>query len=203
MSQLKLGHNDAIVITKSVGLSGAYTLTKEYYDKLHERYACDFLEPIMDYPKYYSYEKEYEILEKYLWSGLIESGFGGIYGALFQLGYESGLGFRVDLRKLSITQPVVEVAEFFDLNPYLMHSFGAMVIATPYGEQLVAELQKEGISARVVGYMTKEKGRIVTLDEEERFLTPARKDELGKVLGDDRVKMLFSKELVIKCSENE
>lgn len=202
MSQLKIGHNDAIVITKSVGLSGAYTLTKEYYDRLHERYACDFLEPILSYPDAYSYEQEYAVLEQQRWSGIVEAGFGGIYGALFQLGYESGLGFRVDLRKLPITQPVVEVAEFFDLNPYLMHSFGAMVITTPYGQQLADQLHQQGIAARVVGYMTKEKGRIVTLDEEERFLTPARKDELGKVLGEDVVKNRFSKTLVMKSYES-
>lgn len=203
MSQLKIGHNDAIVITKSVGLSGAYTLTKEYYDQLHECYACDFLEPIFSYPQLYSYENEYAALEEHHWSGLVETGFGGIYGALFQLGYESGLGFRVDLRKIAITQPVVEVAEFFDLNPYLMHSSGCMIIATPNGEQLVDALRKRGVLATVVGYMTKEKGRIVTLDDEERFLTPARKDEIGKVLGQDTVKSMFTKNLVMKCSENE
>ena len=80
------------------------------------------------------------------------------------------------------------------MNPYLLHSSGSMVIACANAERMVMALHKAGVEAVCAGSMTKEKARIVYLDEEERFLVPARKDELLRCFEEAYVKRRFKKE---------
>lgn len=186
-----------IVITGSVGLSGAYTLLREYYEELHKRYSCDFLEPVFGYPDMFSCQREQELLKELPYDCFAKASYGGIFGALFQLAYEMDMGIRVDLERIPICQQVIEIAEFFQLNPYLLHSYGSLVIATLNGERLVSELKRQGLLAVVAGYVTKEKARIVYLNEEERFLIPPRRDELVSCFGERYVKQHFPKQISI------
>lgn len=197
MGKLTLTDQHQIVITGSVGLSGAYTLLREHYEELHERYSCDFLEPVFDYPDLFSCQSEKELLETLPYDCYAQASYGGIFGALFQLVYEADMGIRVDLKRIPICQQVIEIAEFFQLNPYLLHSEGSLVIATLNGEELVAELRRQELFAIVAGYVTKEKARIAYLNEEERFLIPPRKDELLSCFGEQYVRQHFSKHIYI------
>jgi hydrogenase maturation factor len=191
-----------IVVTKQVALSGTYVLGSERYEQLHQRYAVDFLESVRSYDSRLTYEKEYEVLAKESFQCAVECGYGGIFQALFTLGYAFALGLRVDLKRIPITQPTIEVAEFFDLNPYMLHSGGAMVIACVNGERLVEQLARAGVDAVVVGHMTKEKARIVYLEDEERFLTPVHKDELVSVIGENSMKLRYTKEVTYHTFED-
>lgn len=197
MERYILTDKHQIVITGSVGLSGAYTLLREHYEELHKRYSCDFLEPVLDYPNMFSCQREQEILKELSYDCYAKASYGGIFGALFQLAYEADMGIRVNLERIPIWQQVIEIAEFFQLNPYLLHSYGSLVVATLNGERLVAELNRQGLSAVVAGYVTKEKARIVYLNEEERFLIPPRKDELVSCFGEAYVKQHFPKQISI------
>jgi len=131
MQELWAQAGDQIVITKSVGLSGTYALFQKRYEELHSRYAVDFLEKIADYPSAFSVEPEYTVLAQQEWSACVEASYGGIFGALFRLGYDSGLGLRVELSKIPIRQQVIETAAYFEINPYLLHSAGSLVVACP------------------------------------------------------------------------
>ena len=59
MQRLHIQKDSQIVITKSVGLSGAYHVLREHYDALHGRYAADFLAPVREYDTQFGYEREY------------------------------------------------------------------------------------------------------------------------------------------------
>lgn len=186
-----------IVITGSIGLSGAYTLLREYYEKLHERYSCDFLEPVKAYPDLFSCQREREALKELPYACFAEASYGGIFGAVFQLAYEADMGIRIDLTRIPIRQQVIEIAEYFQINPYLLHSAGSLVIATLNGEWLVEELKNRGISAVLSGRVTREKARIAYLKEEERFLVPPRRDALLSCLDEGFVKQHFTKNISI------
>lgn len=198
MSLLTAKPNDQIVVTKWAGLSGTYHIAKERKEELHSRYTNAFIEEALTYQQYLSYEKEYEVLQKQGYHALVEASYGGIFGALFLLGYDSELGVMVDLEKLPITQQTIEISEFYQLNPYLLHSQGAMVIASADGEALVWQLRKAGIEAVVAGHMTQDKARIVYLREECRYLVPPRTDELFKCFTDVSYRKKFPKEIVRK-----
>ena len=196
MSLLAARPNDQIVVTKWAGLSGTYTIAKERQVILKQRYTSKFIEQALSYEDYLQYDKEYEVLETMGYHALVEASYGGIFGALFQLGYDSDLGVMVDLEKLPILQQTIEFCEFYQLNPYLLHSSGAMVIATGNGEALVFQLKRMGMEAAVVGHMTEDKARIVYLKEECRYLVPPRRDELFKCFTDSSYRKRFPKNIV-------
>ena len=84
----------------------------------------------------------------------------------------------------------------------MLHSEGMLVIACEQGERMVRELKKQGIFATVVGSVTKEKGRIVYLKEECRYLTPPRTDEMFKCLTDSSFRNQFPKKIMEKNAED-
>ncbi len=57
-----------------------------------------------------------------------------------------------------------------------------MLMASFDGNGLVAELQKAGIEAAVIGKATGSNDRVLLNGEERRFLEPPKTDELYKVL---------------------
>lgn len=66
----------------------------------------------------------------------------------------------------------MEICEFFDLNPYMISSEGVLLVGTTEGEKLVAEYEKAGIMAAVVGTVSEGNDRIVRNGDETRFLVP-------------------------------
>ena len=196
MSLLAAKPNDQIVMTKWAGLSGTYTIAQERQEELKQRYTSDFIQKALAYADYLQYDKEYEVLQNIGYHALVEASYGGIFGALFQLGYDSDLGVMADLEKIPILQQTIEFSEFYQLNPYLLHSSGAMVIASSRGEELVLQLKKIGIEAAVIGHMTEDKARIVYLKEECRYLVPPRRDEIFKCFPDPSYRKRFPKNIV-------
>ena len=49
-------------------------------------------------------------------------------------------------------------------------------------ENAAAELEKAGIMAKSIGYLTDTKDRVVYNEEERRFLEPFRKEESHKII---------------------
>lgn len=191
---------DDVVISKWVGMNATATIIKEHYKELRGRYSEMFLEEGLDLATLLSVSKEIQFGQSEFCHGYVEAGFGGIYGALFQLGYEADLGFRIDLHKIPIQSSTIEIAEFYHLNPYLLYSKGTVAFAVPHGDLAVEQLNQMGIEANVVGHMTKEKGRIVYLNEEEKYLTPARRDEVFLCMDREKYESNFPKVKPILCS---
>ncbi|MCR4716915.1 MAG: hypothetical protein K5656_07010 [Lachnospiraceae bacterium] len=199
----KISEDSQIVVTKSVGLSGTMKLYSIFKEELHSRYQTRFLEPVSNYADRLLYNKEYEVLKDFRWELLVEASYGGIFNALFNLGYETGLGVVVDMKALPITQATIEISEYASVNPYQLHSAGSMVIAATNGVKLADCLNQVGVDASVVGYMTKDKARIVRAHEGERFLVPVRQDELTKLIDEKEVKKEYPKTLVIKAFQEK
>lgn len=100
---------------------------------------------------------------------------GGIFGALWELGEQAGVGLQVHLKKIPIKQETVEICEFLGYNPYEMRSDGALLLVTNEGHTLVEALAQEGIAAEVIGMITDGNDKVILNDEEKRYLEPPRK----------------------------
>ncbi len=197
MGELNIYPECQIVMTKSAGLSGTFELTKQRYKELHQRYSGSFLEPIFSYEQQFSMEREYRVLDEVSYDAFVEAGYGGIFQALFCLGYKSGLGVLADQKRIEVSQPVIEVSEYFNINPYLLHSRGSMLIACRNGEYMVQQLLRKGVESAVIGRMTRDKARIViAAGGQERYLTPVRKDELLKCLNKENLKGYLDKNII-------
>ena len=77
----------------------------------------------------------------------------------------------------------MEICEFFEINPYQLLSGGALIYVCEDGDRLVAEFEKAGIPAKVVGYLKSGNDKIVTNADESRFLEMPGCDQIHKILG--------------------
>lgn len=182
MSTKAIRPGQEIVMTKYAGLEGTAILAKAKEEKLRTRYANTFLEEAKGFLKDISVLPEAKICKQMKVTAMHDVTEGGLYGALWELGASANLGLEVDLDKIPVRQETIEICEFFDLNPYHLISSGSLLIVTEEANHVVAELEKNGIKATVIGKMIEGNDRVVYNEEERRFLAPAKADELYKVM---------------------
>ena len=178
-SGLQVGQD--LVLTKWAGLEGTAIIANDHEEELLTRYTRDFIKGAQGFMEHISVIKEARIGKGYGVTAMHDVTEGGIYGALWEIAAASGVGVEVDLKRIPLKQETVEFCEFFDLNPYKLISSGCMLMGTHRGNDLVQALEREGISAAVIGKVTEGHERIVLNEEERRFLEPPKSDEIYKV----------------------
>jgi hydrogenase expression/formation protein HypE len=170
-----------IVVTKWIGIEGTSILAKEHEERLLTKFPKSLVETAKNFDQYISVVKEAAEAVKSGVSAMHDVTEGGIYGALWEMAEASGVGLEIDLKKIPIRQETVEICEFYDINPYCLISSGCMLIAADNGYDLVRTLEKSGISAAVIGKAVKGKDRVVTNEDEKRFLEPPKSDEIYNI----------------------
>lgn len=171
-----------IVMTKWTGLEGTAIIAGEKEVELSTRYTQTFINEAKEFIKHISVVKEAKIAKTLGVTAMHDVTEGGVFGALWEMAAASKVGLRIDLKKIPIRQETVEICEFYDINPYLLISSGCMLIGTYHANELVEELEKNGISAAVIGRVTQGHERIIVNEDETRYLEPPKSDELYKVL---------------------
>lgn len=150
-------------------------------------------------------EKEYKILRNYfsegfLWSAerarekfaaletvrdenivcLFQMGEGGVLAALWKMAEASGVGLKVDLRKIPIRQETIEICERFDMDPYKLLSEGAVLAGCKNSTELLEYCLEKQIPAAVIGQTNAENDRMLYSNKIVRFLDRPSKDEITK-----------------------
>lgn len=171
-----------IVMTKWAGLEGTAIIAKAKETELLCKYGRDFINGAKDFLDDISVVKEAGIARKLGVTSMHDVTEGGIFGALWELGEASGVGIEADIRKITLKQETVEICEFFDLNPYQLISSGVMLMVTDRANALADELNRNGITAAVIGRITEGNDRIIINGDEKRYLEPPKSDELYKVM---------------------
>ena len=171
-----------IVVTKWVGLEGTSILVAEKEELLKDRLPAEMIKTAGGFSDYLSVVADAKCAMKVGVSAMHDVTEGGIFGALWEIAEASGVGLEIDLKKIPIRQETIEVCEVFDINPYMLISSGAMLIATDHGSRLVEELKREGIHSAVIGFATEGNDRVIINGEEKRFLEPPKTDELFRAL---------------------
>lgn len=170
----RLQPNQDLVVTKWVGLEGSVCLVQKEEEKLLRQLPYEYVENIRQYAEYLSVEKEKKLAAKYGAKALCEVSEGGIFGALWEMADDAEVGIEVDLKKIPIRQETIEICEVFAINPYQISSRGVLLIGAENGSYLVKMLEKEGVEAAVIGYVTAGNDRVVYNRQERRFLEPMR-----------------------------
>lgn len=168
---------DDIVMTKWAGYYGTAVIAKRGSDVLKTRFYPDFINETDDYLTNLSVQREIEIARQFDATVMYGIAKGGIFGALWEVAVAGKVGLLVDLKKIPLKQQTVEICNYYDINPYKLSGYGALLIAAPQGEHLVAALEKEGIAAAVIGQFNDTNDRVVVNDDETRFLEPVRDSE--------------------------
>ncbi|MCI6017980.1 MAG: AIR synthase related protein [Clostridiales bacterium] len=175
---------DDIVMTKWAGLYGTAVVASRKADELKGRYYPDFIEETDRYFEYLSVKREIEIARQFDTSVMYGIAKEGIFGALWEVAVAGKVGLFVDLKKIPLKQQTVEICNYYDINPYKLSGYGALLIGTSEGEHLAAALRENGIEAAVIGRFTSGNDRVVVNDDEVRYLEPPRGSELWKFLCD-------------------
>lgn len=173
---------DDILVSKWIGLEGTSIIAKEKEQELLTRYPRQLVKTAQDFDQYLSVLPEAATAVKSSVSAMHDVTEGGIFGALWELAESSGVGLEIDLKKIPVKQETIEVCEFFNINPYELISSGCMLMASPDGNALVRELEKEGIPAAIIGKAVTGNDRVLLNEDERRFLEPPKTDELYKVV---------------------
>lgn len=172
--------DEDIVMTKWLGLEGTAVIASGSFDKLCKRYPADIVEEAADFYRYLSVAPEAATAVKSGAGYLQPLREGGVFGGLWKLAADNGVGLVVDLKDIPVRQETIEVCEFFDLNPYALLAGGSALITAPNGGELVRALEKSGVPAAVIGRTTHGNDRIIRHGEESRYLEPANGDEIFK-----------------------
>ncbi|MCI8974071.1 MAG: hydrogenase maturation factor [Lachnospiraceae bacterium] len=183
-----------LVMTKWLGLEGTAVIAAGSREKLCGRYPSDLVDTAADFYKYLSVAPEAATAVKSGADYLLALREGGVFGGLWQLAAENGVGLVADLKRIPVRQETIEVCEYFDLNPYELMAGGSLLILTENGGELVRALETAGVPAAVIGRTTQGNDRIIRHGEESRFLEPANGDEIfryrAKVSGGDTGKIV-------------
>ena len=170
-----------IVVSKWVGLEGTAMVAKALRDKLKERYPLYLIDEGEAFSQLMSIVPEAAVAISSKVSGMHDVSEGGIFRALWEVAQRADVGLNVDLKKIPIKQETIEICEFFQLNPYELLSGGSLIMTCQDGEALVESLALANIPAAVIGKITEGHDKIVTNEEEIRFLDRPRTDEIYKM----------------------
>jgi len=179
----RLQAGQALVITKWIGLEGTAMLAEHRQEELSSKYPLPFIRDAIEFKKCLNVSKEAAVAMKSGAVAVSDISNGGVYASLWDMAERARTGLEVDLKSIPIRQETVEICEFYELNPYQLLSGGALLFACEDGEKLVAELEKEGIPAKVVGYLKSGNDKIITNVDESRYLEMPVCDQIHKILG--------------------
>lgn len=176
-----------VVMTKWTGLYGGAILAELKKEELITRYPKSYIEKAAAYMQYTSLMPELKVMEAVVAENpdcilaAHDVSNGGVFGALWQLLSACNVGGEFDIKKFAMKQEIIEVCEYFDINPYMMNGQGSLLLVTKNGKELVERFLQAGIFADVIGQTTKNMERKVLVGEEERFLVPPKGDALNAV----------------------
>lgn len=176
-----------IVMTKEAGTEGAVMLAFEQEEKLLKRFTPSFLDQVQRLLFEISSVEEAKEAVSCGVRAMHVVGEGGVFGALWEIGEAAGVGMEVDWKQIPIRQEVIEVCEFFSINPYQITSAGSLLMVTEDGYDLAEKLRRKGFAASVIGHILAGKNRVVLQEGERRFLEPPKMDELRKGLKEEKI----------------
>lgn len=176
-----------IVMTKWIGLYGGAILAHLREEELTTRYPKSYIELAASYMKYTSLMPELAVLEAAVAENpdcilaAHDVSNGGVFGALWQMLSACNCGAEFPIGAIPVKQEIIEVSEYYDINPYMMNGQGSLLLVTENGENLVNHFQQTGVEANIIGKTTDAKDRKIIIGEEERFLVPPKGDALNAV----------------------
>lgn len=176
---IKAGYK--IIASKWIGIEGSYILTSEYKSEIEERFRKDFTDTLLKNIEYIGVGNEAREAIRLKAVAMKDVSEHGIFGALYELAERAKCGVEVDLKAIPVRQDVIEIGNFFDINPYEMKSSGMLLMVAKDGETFVEGLKKSGIEAAVIGNFTEDNDKAVINGEEKRFLEKIKQDAIYKI----------------------
>lgn len=171
-----------VVMAGTIAVGGTSVISSLKKDELLKKFNPGFVQRCVELKKYTDIEKVMKIIPKNDTITLHAVSDGGVFSALWELASSADIGIEAYIKRIPVMQETIEVAELFGYNPYMLDGTGALLIICNEGENIVQELNANGIPAEIIGQLTDGKDRVVINKEERRYLEPPRGDEIYKYL---------------------
>ncbi len=161
-----------IVVSKWIGLEEAAIIMHDtgMSEGLRKRFTGEYLKDAGHFHEWLTVRGEAEIALKYGVAAMHDISDGGIFRALWELADGSGRGFDINLKSVPVRQDIIEIMEFFRINPYTAKSSGSIIMVCEDGAGLADILENEGIPACVIGKFTGNNAKIIRNEDEIRYL---------------------------------
>ena len=171
-----------VIMAGTLAIGGTSVIAERYKDKLAGKFSGRFISECLELKDYTSTEKASAIAidEGAVYMHAVSEG--GLFSGLWEVASCVDKGIQVDINKIPIWQQVIEIAEFMDINPYLLEGSGSLLIVSPDGYKIEESLNANGIYGEVIGKITDNKNRVVINGDETRYLEPPRGDEIYKFI---------------------
>ena len=170
-----------IVMTKWAGMEAGCILASEK-EELRDVFPETILMRLRKLREYLSVRPEAQICAREGADCLVDLSEGGIYAALWRLSVKTRRGLRVDMASIPLLQETIELANYYDIDPYKMRSAGSLLAVTADADALVEALEGSGIPAVKIGELTEDHDKTLINDDEVRYLDLPQTDELHRIL---------------------
>jgi hydrogenase maturation factor len=175
---------DDIVVTKWTGLEGTSILATDFADKLVELgVGEEDLSLAQNLAADLSVVPEGMIGAELGVNAMHDVTEGGLYGALYELTDAAEVGFEVTEEQIPVHHSTKLIATALEINPYHLIGSGMMILTTPHGDDLVAELKEIEVKSTKIGKIIADK-KIIHSQGTSEELKKVPEDELWKVLAD-------------------
>ncbi len=168
---------DFIIVTKDLGLEGTSIVLNDYYNEVSSFLTEEEISLGKAFSKELSVVREGVIAGSMTVHSMHDITEGGVLGALWEVASAADKGFMVFDESMPVRAVTSKLCSHYGIDVLRFISSGSMLICTPQGEELVKELNSQGIKATIIGRITKEKG-IIIKDGVEIIVPPPERDEL-------------------------
>ncbi len=189
----------SIVVIGFIGIDGTKILLEKKKENLLSRFSLNFLqEKIYNLDKIEKVTKNFDFINfkknKFLFKDvndertIYEIKKGGFLSSLWMAAESVKSGLEYELFKVPILQITIEVAEFFNINPYRLYSNNAYIVFTNDKKELFEKFYNEYgeyldlFPIMEIGKLKKIKSRRRIDSDAMAFLTKDYKDEIDKVI---------------------
>lgn len=171
---------DDIIVTGYAGLEGTGILSKSHYDYLITKLPSDIIEKGKDMLKSISVVNTGILAAQFGVNAMHDATEGGVLGAIWEVAEASQRGIYIYEDKIPIKEETTKICSTLGINPYRLISSGCMIITCSNGTGLCQLLNKNGISAGIVGKITEE-NKIINSGGKEFDIEPPESDEIYNV----------------------
>lgn len=177
-----------IVMTKWTGLYGGALLADIRREELIKRYPESYINAAAGYMENTDLLPELDVIRRICVDGEVniyaahDVAGGGVFGALWQMLSACKIGAEIPVGLIPMKQEIIEISEFFNINPYMLNGQGSLLLITDDGKRLKDMMLESGINAAVTGQTVSGNDRVVKIGEEKRFLVAPKGDMLNQVL---------------------
>lgn len=174
----KVAPGEDVIVTKHIGIGGIQQIIDKRRSEIEARFNPDFVRRAYGNRCDLSVVSEALIGSRQSVSSMHDASQGGIFAALWDLAEAAHIGLEIDFRKIPVCQEVIEICEWYQINPYELDSTGCLLMTARRGYDIVEILRSEGIPACVVGKATAGNDRILHNKEDIRYLDMPKTDPL-------------------------